>query len=920
MGRRSWGRRLGRCAVASTVALAVVSVVNATTGSPALAQTPTPLTCRSTSSLGNFGSSVTSQVDVSGAPSESLRSGTFTVSYADPGQTVPTTDQGYPVTAESAIRLVIPLPVQAAFVSATLSGGSNVGAGATVAQQADPSSPSGLDLVETVPGPIGSGQSYALPTVNLTLTASGPVGASIVTDLLDVQPVGPAPASADPALTSHLAVTGPSGSVDITTGCWPTSPTPTTLSSTAIVAIDTIPPAISLTVPADGAVYTLGQSVDAAYTCTDVASYGLATCAGTVADGHPVDTSSVGIHIFTVTATDTRGTPAERKVSYDVRSALSPTVTGPADDGSLTSTPPQCAFGNPACSLPLGPAVTYQVTSPVPVGGTLVRGDTFAVEWQVYEPGSWSASPRAGPTSLTWTLPAPAGAVIDGPVTTGASGLGSPADGTGGLNGAGACTDPSCTGHTPVPGVVSVNGTSESGTGWTYPATAASSLVVGWNDDSGSSAGTDGAYLDLRYTVKVLTPGTVTLPGFPTLTGVPASGGVLTTTAVPPPAPPVSFTVVDPLPPSVTLTAPTDGAGYHFGQVLDSAYTCSDPVVAVVSCVGTIADGARLDTTSLTPESIHTFQVVADDAVGNTETLFVAYVVLVPPPTVAPTTASVAWASSGTIPVLSVDTSTYPIVPTSVTIVTPPSFGTATANVDGTVHYSNDGALSLTDSFTYTVADTLGDVSGPATVVIAVVPPLESTPLSPALTLAQGTASPVDTLSGTVVSGGACIGSAPRLVGQPVAACGSLAPLVVNNDSGSTAGWTLTGELTDFLDPAVAPGTTCDSPAHFTPQCIPGGDLGWTPTASVVTALPGTAAQIAPGSVVTPPTAVVGGAATSPPPGIHDTPQVLCQAQAGVSEGAFQCGGSLVVTVPASTTDPLPPGFEATLTLTLSYS
>jgi hypothetical protein len=61
------------------------------------------------------------------------------------------------------------------------------------------------------------------------------------------------------------------------------------------------------------------------------------------------------------------------------------------------------------------------------------------------------------------------------------------------------------------------------------------------------------------------------------------------------------------------------------------------------------------------------------------------------------------------------------INPASVVIVTPPAHGTAIANVDGTVTYTPVvGFNSALDTFAYTVANTLGTVSAPATVTVDV--------------------------------------------------------------------------------------------------------------------------------------------------------------------------------------------------------
>jgi endonuclease G, mitochondrial len=83
--------------------------------------------------------------------------------------------------------------------------------------------------------------------------------------------------------------------------------------------IDRKRPDIALTTPANGAVYGLNRAVTAAYACND-AGAGVATCAGTVANGAAMDTSSLGARSFVVTATDAVGNSSSTTVSYTVAS------------------------------------------------------------------------------------------------------------------------------------------------------------------------------------------------------------------------------------------------------------------------------------------------------------------------------------------------------------------------------------------------------------------------------------------------------------------------------------------------------------------------------------------------------------------------------------------------------------------------
>jgi hypothetical protein len=98
--------------------------------------------------------------------------------------------------------------------------------------------------------------------------------------------------------------------------------------------VDATPPQVAIATPADGAVYGLGEQVAASYSCQDEAGgSGLATCAGTVANGDAVDTSSVGQKSFTVNATDAAGNPASKTVHYTVADRAGPdiTISSPSD-------------------------------------------------------------------------------------------------------------------------------------------------------------------------------------------------------------------------------------------------------------------------------------------------------------------------------------------------------------------------------------------------------------------------------------------------------------------------------------------------------------------------------------------------------------------------------------------------------------
>ncbi len=69
--------------------------------------------------------------------------------------------------------------------------------------------------------------------------------------------------------------------------------------------------------------------------------------------------------------------------------------------------------------------------------------------------------------------------------------------------------------------------------------------------------------------------------------------------------------------PTVTIVTPAEGATFTQGSPVNASYSCSDPSL-VVDCVGTVADGAPLNTSAV---GNFTFTVVAHDTPGNTTTI-----------------------------------------------------------------------------------------------------------------------------------------------------------------------------------------------------------------------------------------------------------------------------------------------------------
>jgi hypothetical protein len=106
-----------------------------------------------------------------------------------------------------------------------------------------------------------------------------------------------------PALTGSVTVTDHAGNGE-------SYATPT-------VRIDRTAPTVNIVTPSNGSSYLLDAQLLASYSCSDWLS-GVASCAGPVANGGAVDTSTAGAFSFAVNATDQAGNSASRSNSYSI--------------------------------------------------------------------------------------------------------------------------------------------------------------------------------------------------------------------------------------------------------------------------------------------------------------------------------------------------------------------------------------------------------------------------------------------------------------------------------------------------------------------------------------------------------------------------------------------------------------------------
>jgi len=180
------------------------------------------------------------------------------------------------------------------------------------------------------------------PTVALTSPADGghvKQGAALALDFTCSDSGGSGLASCVGSLPNGaLLDTSKLGKVSVTVTALDNAGNQTVVTHTVTV-VDESRPTISLTTPADGAVYEMGEQVFADYACADEPNgSGLDSCAGGVANGAAIDTGSLGEKTFTVDASDKAGNTASKTVSYSVADRTAPaiTLTSPAEGAVYT--------------------------------------------------------------------------------------------------------------------------------------------------------------------------------------------------------------------------------------------------------------------------------------------------------------------------------------------------------------------------------------------------------------------------------------------------------------------------------------------------------------------------------------------------------------------------------------------------------
>jgi hypothetical protein len=142
---------------------------------------------------------------------------------------------------------------------------------------------------------------------------------------------------------------------------------------------DATPPVISIASPL-ATTYTQHQVVNADYSCSDADS-AVASCVGPVPSGSRIDTSSLGVHTWTVTASDSdRNSASETRTYRVVESLASKADTEKPTLGPLTLSPSVFKAAKSGASVSIGKKSKAKVGTKVSYRLSEASTVTFAIE------------------------------------------------------------------------------------------------------------------------------------------------------------------------------------------------------------------------------------------------------------------------------------------------------------------------------------------------------------------------------------------------------------------------------------------------------------------------------------------------------------------------------------------------------------
>jgi peptidoglycan/xylan/chitin deacetylase (PgdA/CDA1 family) len=444
------------------------------------------------------------------------------------------------------------------------------------------SPPVAISVVATVPPavsitiPADGASFYAPASIEIAATAMPGSGASVtkVEFYAGATLVGSATATPFSFTWRDVAVGTYSLTAKVTDSLGGTA----TSTPVAISVVATIPPAVSITAPADGASYYAPATIDLAATATPgsgatvskVEFYAGATLVGT-ATAAPFNVTwrdvAVGTYSLTVKVTDSQGgTATSSPVAIGVVATISPAVsiTAPADGASYyaPATIDLAATATPGSGATVSKVEFY-------AGATLVGTATaapFSFTWRDVPVGTYSLTAKITDSQGGTATSNPVGIGVVAAIPPAVS-ITAPVEGA--------------SFYAPATIEVAVTATPGSGASVTKVEFYAGGTLVGTATTAPFS-----------FTWRNVAVGTYTL----TAKVTDSLGGTATSS-------PVAIGVVATIPPAVSITAPADGASFYAPATIEIAASATPGSGATVSRVEFYAGATLVGTATAAPFS-----------------------------------------------------------------------------------------------------------------------------------------------------------------------------------------------------------------------------------------------------------------------------------------------------------------------------